>query len=99
VRTYSSGMRSRLKFGLSLAFDFDVYISDETVATGDATFKKKAARAFKEITGKASLIIVSHGESKLKKFCEAGIFIHEGQAHWFDAIDDALKAYKDTQVA
>jgi len=99
VRTYSSGMKSRLKFGLSLAFDFDVYISDETTATGDASFKKKAAEAFKEMTDKASLIIVSHGEGKLRKFCQAGIFLHEGQAHWFDTIDEALQAYKDTQPA
>ena len=96
VKTYSSGMRSRLQFGLSLAFDFDVYISDEVTATGDAAFKKKAAAAFKKLADHASLIMVSHGESTLREFCKAGIWIHDGKAHWFDEIDDALKAYRST---
>lgn len=94
VKTYSSGMRSRLHFGMSLAFDFDVYISDEVTSTGDAAFKNKAANAFKKLTDRASLIMVSHGESTLRQFCQAGIWIHEGKAHWFDQVDDALKAYK-----
>jgi len=97
VKTYSSGMRSRLQFALSLAFDFDVYISDEVTATGDAAFKKKAADAFKNLADHASLIMVSHGEGTLKQFCSAGILIQNGKAHWFDQINDALKAYKDSQ--
>lgn len=96
VKTYSSGMKSRLQFGLSLAFDFDMYISDEVTATGDAAFKNKAAAAFKNLADHASLIMVSHGESTLRQFCSAGVWIHDGKAHWFDQIDDALKAYKDS---
>ena len=96
VKTYSSGMKSRLQFALSLAFDFDVYISDEVTATGDAAFKNKAATAFKKLADHASLIMVSHGEGTLRQFCTAGIWIHEGRAHWFDQVDDALKAYKDS---
>ena len=96
VYTYSSGMRSRLQFGLSLAFDFDVYISDEVTSAGDASFKKKAADAFKAMTHKSGLIMVAHSESTLKQFCEVGIWIHQGQAYWFDTVDDALKAYKET---
>jgi capsular polysaccharide transport system ATP-binding protein len=96
VKTYSSGMKSRLQFGLSLAFDFDFYISDEVTSTGDAAFKAKAAAAFKKLSDHASLIMVSHSDGTLKQFCQAGIWIHQGQAHWFDQIDDALKAYKDS---
>lgn len=99
VKTYSSGMKSRLQFALSLAFDFDVYISDEVTAAGDAAFRQKAAAAFKKLADHASLIMVSHGEGTLKQFCSAGIWIHEGKAHWFDQIDDALKAYKDSLPA
>jgi capsular polysaccharide transport system ATP-binding protein len=94
VQTYSSGMRSRLQFALSLAFDFDVYISDEVTAAGDARFRKKAADAFKSMASKASVIMVSHDEATLKQFCQSAIWIHEGQAHWFDDLDEALKAYK-----
>ena len=99
VKTYSSGMKSRLQFALSLAFDFDVYISDEVTATGDAAFKNKAAAAFKRLANHASIIMVSHGESTLRQFCSAGIWIHDGKAHWFDQIDDALKAYKSSLPA
>ena len=96
VKTYSSGMRARLQFGLSLAFDFDVYISDEVTATGDAAFQKKAVAAFKKLSDHAGLIMVSHGEGTLKEFCTAGIWLHEGKAYWFDRIEDALKAYKES---
>lgn len=95
VRTYSTGMRSRLQFALSLAFDFDVYISDEVTAAGDAAFRKKAANAFKELADRSGLIMVTHDESTLKEFCHAGVWINEGKALWFDKIDDALTAYKD----
>ncbi len=94
VKTYSSGMKSRLQFAMSLAFDFDVYISDEVTAAGDAAFRKKAANAFKALANRAGLIMVAHGESTLKTFCQSGIWLHNGQAHWFDQIDDALQAYK-----
>ena len=96
VKTYSSGMKSRLQFALSLAFDFDVYISDEVTASGDAGFKNKAANAFKKLVDHASIIMVSHGEGTLKQFCSAGIWLNNGKAHWFDDIDDALKAYKES---
>ena len=94
VKTYSSGMRSRLQFALSLAFDFDVYISDEVTATGDAAFKQKASDAFKRLTNRAGLIMVSHGEGVLKEFCQAGIWLHERQAYWFDNIAEALLEYR-----
>lgn len=97
VKTYSSGMRSRLQFAMSLAFDFDVYISDEVTAAGDTTFRNKAAAAFKKLADHAGLIMVAHGESTLKQFCSAGIFLHQGKAHWFNQIDDAFKAYQDSQ--
>lgn len=99
VKTYSSGMKSRLQFGLSLAFDFDVYISDEVTATGDAAFRAKAAAAFKGLAGRAGLIMVSHSEGTLKQFCTAGIWLHDGQAEWFDAIEDALQAYRGSLAA
>lgn len=96
VRTYSSGMKSRLQFAMSLAFDFDVYISDEVTSAGDAAFRKKAADAFKDLGSRAGLIMVSHSEGTLRQFCQSGIWLHEGRAHWFDDIADALKHYKDS---
>ncbi|TZG09484.1 MULTISPECIES: ABC transporter ATP-binding protein [Comamonas] len=96
VRTYSSGMKSRLQFGLSLAFDFDVYISDEATSAGDASFRQKAADAFKRIADRSGLIMVAHGDGTLRQFCQAGIWLNDGQAYWFDDIEDALRNYKDS---
>ena len=93
VKTYSSGMRARLAFGLSLAFDFDVYLSDEATAVGDQVFRKKASQAFKDRVGRASLIMVSHSEGILRELCQAGIWLHQGQAIWFDNINEAIEAY------
>jgi len=93
VKTYSSGMRSRLNFGLSLAFDFDVYLSDEATAVGDRSFREKATKAFRDRTGKASIVMVSHSESILKDLCQAGIFLDKGRAIWFDDINDAISHY------
>ena len=96
AKTYSSGMQARLKFATSLAFDFDTYISDEITAVGDEAFRKKAIKAFQKLANRASLIMVSHQEATLKEFCTAGIWLHEGHAHWFDDINDALKNYKES---
>lgn len=94
VKTYSSGMRSRLAFGLSLAFNFDVYLSDEATAVGDAAFKAKATKAFKDRVGKASIIMVSHQTGMLKTLCQAGIWINNGSATWFDDINEAIQSYE-----
>jgi|TARA_Y100001001_G_scaffold2852_1_gene3342 capsular polysaccharide transport system ATP-binding protein len=93
VKTYSSGMRSRLAFGLSLAFDFDVYLSDEATAVGDAAFKAKATKAFKDRVGKASIVMVSHQVGMLKDLCQAGVWINNGTATWFDDINEAINSY------
>lgn len=93
VKTYSSGMRARLNFGLSLAFEFDVYLSDEATAVGDRVFRAKATKAFRDRVGKASIIMVSHSEGILKDLCQSGIWLNQGQAIWFDDINEAIKAY------
>ncbi|GHE20572.1 ABC transporter ATP-binding protein [Halomonas urumqiensis] len=95
IRTYSSGMKARLNFGMSLAFDFDVYLSDEATSVGDRAFKAKASKAFKDKVGQASLIMVSHSEGILKELCQAGVYLKDGQATWYDDINDAIKAYHE----
>lgn len=94
VKTYSSGMKARLKFAISLAFEFDVYISDELTAVGDAAFRRKAQEAFASLVDKSGLIMVSHQEGTLRQFCSAGVLLEKGTARWFDRIDDALAEYK-----
>jgi capsular polysaccharide transport system ATP-binding protein len=98
IKTYSAGMRARLAFGLSLAFDFDVYLSDEATSVGDAAFRKKATKAFKDRIGQSSIIMVSHGVGILKELCQAGLWIHEGKAFWFDDISEAISNYEATTI-
>ncbi|WP_027967603.1 ABC transporter ATP-binding protein [Halomonas halocynthiae] len=99
IKTYSSGMRARLNFGLSLAFDFDVYLSDEATAVGDRAFRAKATKAFKDKVGKSSLIMVSHSEGILKDLCQAGVYLKDGSATWYDDINDAIAAYHEETSA
>lgn len=96
IKTYSSGMQARLKFALSLAFDFDIYLVDELTAVGDAAFKKKSRLAFEKLADHAGIVMVNHDEKSLREFCQAGVFLYEGQAYWFDNIDDAIGRYRET---
>jgi len=99
VKSYSSGMQARLKFAISLAFDFDVYLADELTAVGDAAFKKKAQSAFRGLVDRAGMILVSHQEGILRDVCSAGIWLHEGGAYWFDDVNEALAQYKESLVS
>ncbi len=96
VKTYSSGMRSRLGFALSMAFDFEVYLVDEITAVGDQCFKQKCTQAFKQLRGRSSLIMVSHSMNSLRNECDIGIVLKEGEALMFDSIDKAIEAYQET---
>lgn len=96
IKTYSSGMKSRLQFALSMCFDFDVYLADEITAVGDVAFARKALNAFIDLTGRAGLIMVSHGEETLRQYCKSGIWINQGHAIWYDDINDALRDYLES---
>lgn len=95
VQSYSSGMRSRLAFGLSMAFEFDYYLIDEVMAVGDKHFVDKSKSVFAERTRGASLIIVSHNMQQLKTQCDMGIFVAGGQLAAYDNVDDAIARYNE----
>lgn len=93
VNTYSSGMRGRLSFGLSMAFDFDVYLVDELTAVGDAIFREKAKAAFARIRKRASLIYVSHNLPSLRESCQTALFLRDGMADFYPDINEGIEAY------
>jgi capsular polysaccharide transport system ATP-binding protein len=95
VGTYSSGMRARLSFGLSMSFKFDVYLIDELTSVGDAIFREKADAAFEEIRSRSSLIFVSHNLGTLRTTCDSALFLRDGQATFYKDIDEGLQAYQD----
>lgn len=95
VNTYSSGMRARLGFGLSMAFRFDVYLIDELTSVGDVNFKQKAKAAFKEICKDASLIYVSHNLNVLRDACQSALFLRDGRVDFYPDIEDGITAYAE----
>ena len=93
VKTYSSGMNARLKFGLSLAFDFDYYLIDEITSVGDAEFQRRSSKMFEEVIADRGLIFVSHVPAKVKQFCDSALLIADCKITHFDSIDEALETY------
>ncbi len=99
VKTYSSGMRARLSFATSIAFDFDIYLMDEITAVGDQRFKEKSRAALQEKKDKAKIIKVSHNMQELIRDCDVGIYLEGGKMQIFDDINEAVAAYKNGQAA
>lgn len=98
IKTYSSGMKSRLGFGLSMAFKFDYYLVDEVTAVGDARFKQKCAELFKERHKEASFLMVSHSLNSLKEFCDIALFAgRDNKIAYYPCVDDAIAAYKEDE--
>ena len=90
VRSYSSGMRSRLTFGASMGIRFDTYLVDEVTAVGDAAFRRKSQAVFAERMRTSSAILVSHEMGQLRRFCDAGIVLANGQISYFDDLEEAI---------
>lgn len=95
IKTYSSGMKGRLSFGLSLAFDFDYMLIDETLSVGDARFKKKAQAALKKKIESCHILLVSHDMNTLRDLCETGLLVHEGELYYYEDVNDAIARYEE----
>ncbi len=94
VRSYSSGMRSRLAFGISMGIQFDTYLVDEVTAVGDAAFKRKSRAVFQERMRSSSAILVSHDMAQVREFCNAGIVLENGELTYFDDLEEAVKYHQ-----
>lgn len=93
VKTYSSGMRSRLAFGLSMAFDFDYYLIDEVMSVGDAQFKRKCADVFEERLQKSKVVLVSHNMPEIQKLCDVVLLVRDGGIEIYDDVAEGIMAY------
>jgi len=94
VLHYSSGMRARLAFALSLAVEFDCYLIDEVVAVGDGRFHEKCQAELFDKRKDRAYIFVSHDTDRLGEHCESAVVLNEGRLHAYDKMDDAFAAYK-----
>ena len=95
VRTYSSGMRARLNFALSIAVDFDCYLIDEIIAVGDYRFQKRCQEELFEKRADRSLILTSHVPGIVKDYCSRALVLHRGRGKMFDDLDLAFDIYHD----
>src|SRR5690606_20960404 len=91
---YSSGMRARLAFGMSMAFDFDYYLIDEVMSVGDASFKAKSRQAFDERLKHSKVIIVTHSMSTVQKMCDLVIHLDHGRAVLYEDVKQGNAAYR-----
>ncbi|WP_033136677.1 ABC transporter ATP-binding protein [Aeromonas finlandensis] len=94
IKGYSSGMKSKFSFAVSMAFDFDIYLTDEITSVGDARFRQKCIDVFTQKRETASLIMVSHDMKTLRQQCDMGIVLHEGQLTLHEDIEDAIAIYQ-----
>lgn len=93
VRTYSSGMRSRLAFGLSMAIDFDCYLVDEVTAVGDRKFNQKCRAAFAQRRERSILLMVSHSMKTIRTYCDRYAVLNNGKIHLYDNLKVAERSY------
>lgn len=91
VRSYSSGMKSRLAFGASMGIPFDTYLVDEVTAVGDAAFKEKSRQVFSERMKTSSAILVSHDMPQVRQFCQAGLVLSDDELRYFEDIEEAIE--------
>ena len=94
VRSYSSGMRSRLAFGASMGIHFDTYLVDETTAVGDAAFKRKSRTVFADRMHTSSSIMVNHSMNQVREFCNAGLVLENGRLQYFEDLEEAIEVHQ-----
>jgi capsular polysaccharide transport system ATP-binding protein len=98
VKTYSSGMLARLAFGLSMAIEFECYLIDETLGVGDARFRARCDAEFDSRRKYADIIMASHDLPTIKAYCDRGVVIGDGKLKYFERVDEAIEAYKKTNM-
>ncbi|BDC82937.1 MULTISPECIES: ABC transporter ATP-binding protein [Aeromonas] len=94
IRSYSSGMKSKFSFAVSMAFDFDIYLTDEITSVGDARFKQKCIDIFNKKRETAGLIMVSHSVTNIRKQCDMGLVLRDGRLDAYDDIEEAISIYQ-----
>ena len=97
VRTYSSGMHSKLAFAITAMLETDIMLVDEVLSVGDERFKKKSMNKMKELINdkERTVIIVSHSIETLKTFCTHVLWLHEGKVMEIGEPEEVLKRYQE----
>ena len=94
MRTYSSGMYSRLAFSVAINLDPDILLIDEALSTGDARFKRKSSEKMQELVSEArTIFLVSHALGSVKQLCDAALWLHHGRLLQYGPADEVVAAY------
>lgn len=93
-RTYSSGMLSRLAFGVSMGIAFDTYLVDEITAVGDSAFRTKSNAVFLDRMQRSGAIVVAHSMGLIKELCTAVMVLDDGHLSYFDDIAAGVAFYE-----
>jgi capsular polysaccharide transport system ATP-binding protein len=94
VKKYSSGMRARLAFAISMAVEFDCFLIDEVISVGDARFHDKCRRELFEKRRDRAMIMVSHDAHNIREHCNRACVLDKGILHEFNDIDTAYEYYR-----
>ncbi|HWB52092.1 MAG TPA: ABC transporter ATP-binding protein [Stellaceae bacterium] len=94
VKTYSSGMKARLNFALSLAVDFDCYLIDEVLAVGDQRFQRRSHEELFEKRASRAMILASHITEIVTAYCTRALLLHRGRGKVFDDVGLAFDIYR-----
>lgn len=95
VKTYSSGMRARLAFALSLAIEFDCYLIDEVILVGDQNFHKKCHYELFEKRSDRSLILASHSADLIREYCDMALVLDKGDGKIYSDVEEGLSIYNE----
>ena len=90
LKTYSSGMRSRLAFGVSMGIPFDTYLVDEVTSVGDASFRAKSAQVFRARMKTAGAFVVSHSMGMIRDLCDVAVVLENGQLYYYEDMEAAI---------
>lgn len=94
VRTYSSGMYSKLSFAVTAILETDIMLVDEVLSVGDERFRKKSYRKMEELMmGNRTVLIVSHATDTLKKFCNEVLWMDGGKFMELGPTEEVLGRY------
>lgn len=94
VRTYSSGMYSKLSFAVTAILDTDIMLVDEVLSVGDEHFRKKSYKKMEELMlSNRTVLIVSHATDTLKKFCDEILWINDGKFVNMGPTEEVLEEY------
>lgn len=94
LKTYSSGMKSRLAFGTSMGIAFDTYLVDEVTAVGDASFRARSDALFKQRMRNAGSVVVSHSMNQIRQLCDAVVILEDGHLVFHDDVDRGIREHE-----